>query len=68
MIEKIRPLATIEHRWNCDGYKEWYEIDYECPNCRKHLKVGDIACDVCGIFFDWSKRARIVVERRIVWE
>lgn len=68
MIEKIRALATIKHRWNDDGREEWYEIDYECPNCRKHLSVGDIACDVCGIFFDWSKRAKIVVERRIVWE
>lgn len=67
-VQKIRPYAEID----CDNGEDGraatrYMIIYRCPECRKYLPQGTIACDVCGLFFDWSQKAEIVVTREIVW-
>lgn len=74
-IEKVRPSAEVRYssevRYSCGiyGRDAGWVIDYSCPNCRKPINKGDIACDRCGTFFDWSKMAHIRwTNPEIVWE
>ena len=67
MVEKIRPNATIEFSHGMDGKDAHYYIAYRCPNCHKRIGEGDIACEECGSFFDWSMTARMVVKREVEW-
>ena len=63
MIEKIRPIAKAEHNEGIDGWDAHYEVVYYCPTCKR--KIGhyhaETACDQCGTFYDWSKKANIKV-------
>lgn len=67
-IQKVRP--TAEKRYSCgnDGRDARWVVDYSCPNCKKPISKGDIACDRCGTFIDWSKTAHIRMNPEIVWE
>ena len=68
MVEKIRPDAEVRYDYGNDGRDERYYISYHCPKCGRSLSKGDIACDECGIFFDWSKTAGIEIIRKVVWK
>lgn len=70
MIEKKRPKAKIAKKYNADGRGSWYEIDYFCPTCGQMIREFNCenACDNCGTFYDWSKEAKIHIERSIIWE
>ena len=68
MVEKIKPNATIKYSVGDDGWDEYYDVGYSCPQCGKNLMRDEIACVNCGAFFDWSKKAHIEVRREIVWE
>lgn len=67
-VKKIRPKASIVTENN--GYENLYRIKFGCPKCNKQISDNDTACDKCGTFFNWNKKAKIEVEtiRRIVWE
>lgn len=67
-IKKVRP--TAEKRYSCgnDGRDARWVVDYSCPNCKQSISKGDIACDRCGTFIDWSKKAYIRMSPEIVWE
>lgn len=67
-IQKVRPSA--EKRYSCgnDGRDARWVVDYSCRNCGKPISKGDISCDRCGTFFDWSKTAHIRMNPEIVWE
>lgn len=67
MVEKIRPNATVE--WRDGNYllNQNYYIQYKCPECCKKIFEGDIACDECGTFFDWSQTAHIKIVREVEW-
>ncbi len=67
MIEKIRPDAEIRYEFGNDGRDAHYYISYRCPICGKSLSEGEIACDSCVTFFDWSKTASIEIIRKVVW-
>lgn len=67
-IKKVRPHATVEFSNGIDGRDSFYYVHYTCPTCGKSIRENDIACDVCGTFFDWSKKAKIELVRTIVWE
>ena len=65
---KIKPFAEIDSTNGEDGREPTrYYVSYRCPHCYKYLDAGTIGCADCGIFFDWSQRAEIVVKREIVW-
>lgn len=66
--QKVRPKAEAEYSDGIDGRNPHYYISYYCPNCQKYLKERDIACDRCGTFFDWTKKAHIRMNPEIVWE
>ena len=67
MVDKVRPDAT--NYWNNgnDGRDGYWDIKYSCPKCCKTLRENDMACDTCGTFFDWSKKARVKVIYDIEW-
>ena len=67
MVEKVRARVTLEWSDGNDGRDGHYFVKYWCSQCNKSIKEDDIACDVCGTFFDWSKKAKIVVHRDIEW-
>lgn len=70
MITKIRPRAEIEHKYNDDGWRDWYEIEYYCPICDRHIRgyKSDNSCDECGTFYDWgNSKPQIEVNRFIKW-
>ncbi len=70
-VTKIRPKTRIEHKYNEDGWKDWYEIEYYCPTCSRNIRgyKSDNACDECGTFYDWGKFKPEIVEIRTVrWE
>ena len=67
-INKVRPTACIRHSEGNDGWDARDYISYQCPTCNKRIGTDDIACDNCGTFFDWSKHARIEIEKVVVWE
>jgi hypothetical protein len=67
-IKKVRALAEKRYSSGNDGRDSRWVVDYYCPNCRKAIRKGDIACDRCGLFFDWKKTASIRMNPEIVWE
>lgn len=67
-MDKIRPNATAAYDYGEDGRDPHYHILYNCPNCNKRIREKDIACDKCGTFFDWSRKARIKIVHSVVWE
>ena len=67
-LKKVRALAEERYSSGNDGRDGRWVIDYSCPNCRKPINKGEIACDRCGTFFDWSKTAHIRMIPEIVWE
>lgn len=67
-IPKVRPSAEVCYSSGIDGRESKWYIDYSCPNCKQYIRKGDIACDRCGTFFDWSKTAHIRMNPEIVWE
>lgn len=67
-MNKIRPEATVNYSYGEDGRDCHYYISFSCSHCNKKIKEKDIACTECGTFFDWSKKAKIEVVRKVVWE
>ena len=67
MVEKIRPRAHIEWTDGNDGRDGHYFISYYCAGCGRNVREGVVACENCGTFHDWSKKANIVVKRIIEW-
>lgn len=67
MVDKVRPGAFIQFDGGEDGRDCKYVAKYICPKCGKPLYEGQMACEECGTFFDWSKRAHIVVTRSVEW-
>ena len=70
MINKIRPIATVEWSDGNDGRDGRFYIAYCCPKCHRMLpgynKVN--ACDQCGTFFDWGKQEPVIeVTRSVQW-
>jgi hypothetical protein len=68
MVEKIRPIASIQHSYGNDGRDGFDYIQYNCPKCKKRILDIDIACDNCGTFFNWEKMAKIKTIKTIIWE
>lgn len=68
MVEKIKPDAEIRFSYGNDGRDAYYYVGYSCPKCHKKINLGDMACDECGSFFDWNKKAEIVIRREIIWK
>jgi len=68
MVKKIRPDAEINYSFGNDGRDSYFYVEYSCPTCHRTIKEDDIACTSCGEFFDWSKKAKIVVRREVNWE
>lgn len=66
-IEKIKPNARMMWTNGNDGRDGHYYICYTCPKCNKPIDEGDIACDECGTFFDWTERAHIKYTQVIEW-
>ena len=66
-VKKIRPMARVEYDYGNDGRDGKYYVQYYCPKCGKKIEFGDIACDECGTFFDWSQKALIKVIREVEW-
>lgn len=67
-VTKVRPDAKVIYDYGCDGRDGHYDIDYSCPKCKKNILKKDIACQECGTFFDWSKKATIKIIPIIEWE
>ena len=67
MVDKIRPNAMKYWNDGNDGRDGRWDIQYYCPKCCKTLRENDIACDTCGTFFDWSKKAKIKIIYDIEW-
>ena len=67
-VTKIRPRADYELNHGNDGRDAYYEVVYYCSGCGRRISYRDIACDKCGTFHDWSKKAKIVVRHEIKWE
>lgn len=65
---KVRPCAERKYSSGNDGRDEHYYIRYSCPNCSKIIDENDIACEKCGTFFDWSKKAYIETKQLVRWE
>lgn len=68
MVEKIRPNASIQFSDGNDGRDYFYYIQYNCSKCGKRIKENDIACDTCGTFFNWEKKAKIEIVKTVKWE
>lgn len=66
-IVKVRPKASVEYSYGNDGKDEHYYIQYRCAGCNRVISQGDIACDNCGTFHDWSMKADYVIKREIIW-
>ena len=66
--KKVRPAASVELDYGNDGRDCRYYVAYKCPTCGKSMYEGTVACDRCGTFFDWSKKASIKEIRKIEWE
>ena len=66
--KKVRPAASVELSYGNDGRDCHYYVAYKCPTCGKSTIKGTVACDRCGTFFDWSKKASIKVIRKVEWE
>jgi len=66
--KKVRPAASVELDYGNDGRDCRYYVAYKCPTCGKSTIEGTVACDRCGTFFDWSKKASIKEIRKIEWE
>lgn len=66
-MNKIRPCAEIICDNGNDGRDNNMQIKYTCPKCNKIIWRGDIACDKCGTFIDWSKKAYIQTVYKIEW-
>ena len=60
---KVRP--GVISRWSCSNNK--YYIVYVCPFCHNELNENREKCD-CGVLFDWSKKAKIIMRPDIIWE
>lgn len=67
-MNEARPDASVELDYGNDGRDCRYYIAYKCPKCGKSTYEGVVACDRCGTFFDWSKKASIKVIRKVEWE
>ena len=67
-MDKLRPIAYLAYSSGNDGRDDHYYISYTCPKCDSVLMENDMACDKCGTFLDWSKKATIKIKREIVWE
>lgn len=69
MAVRIRPKADYEVDFGADGRgsKRTY-VRYFCPTCNKRIKECDMGCADCGIFFDWSKKAKVVTRTELIWE
>ena len=59
----MKPKAIID----CDRNENNY-IAYLCPNCGRRFGKNAKGCSECGITFDWSQRAKIIVTREVIWE
>lgn len=68
MANKIRPNAEKFYNMGNDGRDAYWDIKYTCPQCREMIQKNIMGCDRCGIFFDWSKTAKVRVVHEIVWE
>lgn len=70
MINKIRPIARVEWSEGNDGRDAHHYIAYYCPTCKRRIwgyeKVT--ACDNCGTFYDWSKKAHIETKYEVKWD
>ena len=66
-MNKIQPCAKIVYDDGNDGRDRTMRIVYTCPKCNKTIWRGDIACDKCGTFMDWSKKAYIKIKSEIEW-
>lgn len=69
MIEKIRPTAKVVEKMNDDGWRTWHEAEYHCPTCGRKIRgyMEETACDECGTFYDWSKKAEVEKVYQIKW-
>ena len=70
MVEKIRPRAEIKDCTNEDGFRTWKEIWYYCPKCGRLIGGyrDGVACNECGIFYDWGeKKPKLVATYNIEW-
>lgn len=67
-VTKIRPNAKIEWNDGNDGRDGRYDVFYYCSGCGRRISECLVACDQCGTFFDWSKRAEIRVTRSVEWK
>ncbi len=65
MVEKIIPNASIQYCYGNDGRDGFDYIRYNCPKCGKRISENDIACDTCGTFFNWEKKAKIEIVKTI---
>ena len=69
MVEKIRPDASIYTSYGEDGRcAPTDRIEFKCCGCGRSIPKKYIACDRCGIFFDWSKEPTIEVVKQVVWK
>lgn len=66
-MNKIRPCAKIVYDGGNDGRDDTIRIGYACPKCNKPIRRGDIACDKCGTFMDWSEKAYVKTVYKIEW-
>lgn len=70
MIENTRPNAEVRFNQGIDGRDTYYHIVYSCPRCGRIIRgyQSDVACDVCGTFYDWGNREpKIKVSRTVEW-
>ena len=65
--KKVRPKAEATYSFGTDGRDEHYYISYSCPTCNRLIRENEIACDRCGTFFDWSKKAHLIVHYDVEW-
>ncbi len=68
MAQKMQPNAEAETVTDMDGRRKWNEIKYSCPLCKKRIKVDEVGCAECGIFFDWSRHAHLKITYEVVWK
>lgn len=64
---KVRPSARAVWSEGNDGWDARYKVGYMCPTCSNTINERDIACDECGTFFDWSKKAVVNLVPQIEW-
>lgn len=66
-VNKMSPKAEIFLHSDEECFNNYYDIRYVCPECGKRLKENVVACDECGIFFDWTLKAHIRMIPTIEW-